>query len=432
MTFFVIAIFLILAINLISLDVFSFEEDKVTKIHYAGNISPTHEKLIKMFNEQYKGEIKVVPIDLPFTKYSTNEIKELLVKSLRGKSKEIDILAIDRIWTARFSKWTEPLDAYFSQEERNKILKPVYQASKYNGKLASLPMYFDIGILCYRTDLIKQLDRKSNLESTLKNSITWRRFIQLGKKWSQISGSSSYYLLAGENFEGLICNYLEILYSKGGEYCPKNGNNLLQKDKIKSLKFLKNLIYKYNITPTKITGFTEVDVYRYALENDIPFFRAWFSNLKDTTLFGEYSYKLDSVKFAPLPHFQKYSQARYVYGGWNLVVSKFSRHKKESVKFLKFLMSRKAQKLMFKESYYLPVIKSLYQDSTIVKNSTYKLLEGIINKYGFSRPKYKNYTRISNVVSHYINQALENKELSPQKALELAKQSLRSGEIILE
>ncbi len=90
------------------------ETDGVVRVYYADNISPAHQQIIDRFNELYRWKIEVVPVNLPFEKFSTNERKELFARSLRNKSDRLDIFAVDLIWVSSFSRWAEPLDATFS------------------------------------------------------------------------------------------------------------------------------------------------------------------------------------------------------------------------------------------------------------------------------------------------------------------------------
>ena len=102
------------------------------KIYYVDNISNSHQKLVDNFNQNNKGEIEVVPIDIPFYKFSTNERKELLIRALRGKSERLDIFAADIIWVSRFAKWTENLDNYFSQEEKSRLTERALATGEVN------------------------------------------------------------------------------------------------------------------------------------------------------------------------------------------------------------------------------------------------------------------------------------------------------------
>lgn len=49
------------------------EERSPVKIFFADNISAAHRQVIARFNAIHRGRIEVVPVDLPFTKFSTNE-----------------------------------------------------------------------------------------------------------------------------------------------------------------------------------------------------------------------------------------------------------------------------------------------------------------------------------------------------------------------
>ncbi|MCK5075711.1 MAG: hypothetical protein KAR38_05015, partial [Calditrichia bacterium] len=77
------------------------KEQIATKVYFVDNISDAHVVLIDKFNREYEGEIEIVPVNLPFAKFSTNERKELLARSLRSKNDGIDIFAVDLIWVPR-------------------------------------------------------------------------------------------------------------------------------------------------------------------------------------------------------------------------------------------------------------------------------------------------------------------------------------------
>ena len=56
-----------------------------TKVYFADNISAAHRRPIERFNQKHLGAIEVVPVNLPFDKFSTNERKEFIARSLRNK-----------------------------------------------------------------------------------------------------------------------------------------------------------------------------------------------------------------------------------------------------------------------------------------------------------------------------------------------------------
>ena len=64
---------------------------------------------------------------------------------------------------------------------------------------------------------------------------------------------------------------------------------------------------------------------------------------------------------APTPHF-KNGQTVSVFGGWNLMISKYSPHIDESIIFIKYLLSEEAQKILHQEGGYLPINNLIYEN----------------------------------------------------------------------
>src|ERR1039457_1467257 len=156
--------------------------EKSVKIYFADNISPAHQKIIDIFNKKYKGQIEVIPINLPFDKFSTNDRKELLTRYFRSKSDRIDVFSVDQIWVPRFTRWAIPLNDYFPKSERNMILNYAIKSCYYNDTLYAIPLYLDIALMYYRKDLIGKLNDAQQIENALKKSITWKELIELRKK----------------------------------------------------------------------------------------------------------------------------------------------------------------------------------------------------------------------------------------------------------
>ncbi len=429
--FFIVAITVILIINLLTLNIFSFNGKQATKVYYADNISMAHRRVINRFNQKYVGQIEIVPIDLPFTKFNTNERKELITRSLRSRNSRIDIFAIDQIWISRFAKWAEPLKDYFSEQEIAKILPQVLWTCQFENQLLSIPLYLDIGVLCYRKDLLSRIPNSEALIRKIHRSISWQDFIKIAHEYRENYGWNQYwYLFQGDAYEGLICNYLEILASRGGELNPKVKTSIYNSGTIDACQFMQDLIHKFKLSPPIATSINEVESYQYAMENNIPFFRGWASSVKDSAAFQGYTDKLDLLEFTVLPHF-KNKDYKMVFGGWNLVVSKHSNNKSEAIKFLKFILSEEAQSILYETSGYLPVITGLYQDSTLINQHPHFPFYKIIMEHGIHRPKLPNYTRMSDILSYHINKALKD-EMSPEVALQKAAEMISSDEVFVK
>jgi multiple sugar transport system substrate-binding protein len=162
--------------------------DSVKKIYFADNISAAHQTLIDKFNLEYQGRIEVYPVNLPFSKFSTNERKELLARSLRSKSDRIDVFAVDLIWVPRFSRWAEPLDAYLPAEQKASIIPNAIQSCYFNGHLFGFPFYIDVGLMYYRQDLLHQIPDNQYWEKRIQASLTWNEMLALAGYLHSLQG----------------------------------------------------------------------------------------------------------------------------------------------------------------------------------------------------------------------------------------------------
>ncbi len=98
------------------------------------------------------------------------------------------------------------------------------------------------------------------------------------------------------------------------------------------------------------------------------------------------------------------------------MLSQSSNHKEEAIKFIKYTTSKEAQRIMYTEGAYLPVIKSLYSDSTLKKQNPSIVFTQEILANGKLRPKLEDYTKISNICQRILRLAISGK-ISVKQAL---------------
>jgi multiple sugar transport system substrate-binding protein len=102
--------------------------------------SGTTTKLIKQFNEKYKGEYRVV-----FREGSsdTGERLNKLRTQFQAGGEELDIILGDVIWTAELaaSGWISDLSDRFPESRQQAFLPGSVEAIIYNGKPYAMPWY---------------------------------------------------------------------------------------------------------------------------------------------------------------------------------------------------------------------------------------------------------------------------------------------------
>jgi len=405
-------LFVTIAYIIISSFLYKSDKDEVTEIYFADRITAAHKMLIDKYNKLHEGKIKVIPIDFPNFDFSTNERKEMLARSLRGRGDGIDLFAVDPIWVQRFAKWCEPLDKYFSDSERDKILNAALESCYSEGELVAVPLDLVQGVLYYRDDLLRKSKDYKRVVGELKKGITWEEFLKIRNEYSS---TSPYFIFPAADYEGLICVYTETLLCLDRNYFVEHGFNFNTAQATRALQLLVDLVNKYRAAPEIVSEFTEIPSFEYFIKNDGLFVWGWPSYDKD---FKENPFDLEKenqLKKAPVPHFRS-SVPTSIWGGWNLMVSKFSNKKKVVIDFVKFLLKDESQEIFYKESGYYPVSNDFYEKQEYLKK--YPEIKDIkeFMKSGVHRPAHIEYTKYSKIMSFYFNRAIQ-KKISVEQAL---------------
>jgi multiple sugar transport system substrate-binding protein len=423
-----VTIFLLFIFVLSPNDFKSGNKSNLKTIYFVDNISSAHQKVIDLFNQKYKGSIKVETINLSFDKFSTNERKELLARYLRSKNNRIDIFSVDQIWVPRFVRWGVPLNNLIDSAEINKIIPNALKTCFYQDSLFAVPLYIDISVMFYRDDLLKKLPNYSQIISDLKKSITWEKLIELHRESPNFS--NPFYIFQADDYEGLLCQFTELLANLNSPIIDKNNKFQINTpaDK-KALQLLVDLVNKYNVSPKEVSYLKENESFRYFAKNNGLFLHGWSSMYDDENEFMSDEVR-SNMKMAPVPHFENTKPAS-VYGGWNLMISKFSNHIPEVIKFAKFLLSEESQKIMYEEGGYLPINKELYESTAFIQKHRELLFFKTLYNSGVYRPFLENYTNVSDILSYYINSAIKD-DITVAEALKEAEIKIRDKSILVK
>jgi multiple sugar transport system substrate-binding protein len=404
------------------------QRNPIRKIYYADNISPTHQLLIDKFNRLHAGKIEVIPIDLPFEKFSTNERKELLIRYLRSKSDRIDIFSVDQIWVPRFAKWTEPIDKYFTEQQKNILIDQAIKTCFNKNELVAIPLYYDIGLLYYNDYALRKSPKYNLIKKELASFITWERFIEIGKELKFMK--VPIYLFPGDDYEGLMCSFIELLGSQNENLIVGDSIHLRTAGAEKSLKLLVDMINESQITPKEVLNFRESECYKKFIRENGLFLRGWSGFhfwYKDIigpeNIFSKYL-------IAPIPHF-KDGKPTSIIGGWNLMLSKYSTKKNEAIEFIKFMVNEESQQTMFENGGYLPINKNVYDNQAFVSKHPELNFYEMVMATGYNRPFLDKYTRCSDVIAHYLNLAMR-KQISAKEALATAEKVINAGEFFMK
>jgi multiple sugar transport system substrate-binding protein len=393
----------------------------VTELYFADKMTEAHRVLIEEYNRQHQGEVKVVPVDFPNVDFTTNERKEVLARSLRGEGDGIDLFAVDPIWVQRFERWSEPLEKYFSNAELGGITDEALHSCYKDGKLVAIPFGVVRGVLFYREDLLRSLPDGKRIMDEVDQGITWDRFVRYGES---IHRSNPYYIYPAAEYEGLLCVFTELLLGLEKDYFNVHGFNFGTPQAKKALQLLADLVQRYRVTPQGVTSMTEVSSYEYFLSHNGLFLRGWTSYDKDFAMTPD---EKRLLRMAPLPHFKDGEPASTI-GGWNLMVSKFSAKKEAAVSFIKFLLRKESQEIIFTKGGFFPVVRALYEEESYKRKLPELIEVSQMLAHGVHRPSNEKYTRYSEILAPYMSRAIGGR-IAVEDALIRATKAIESEKI---
>lgn len=402
----IIAIFLIILV-VAAVNFFYFSNQVVTLNFYShpDKNGTLRESILKFETENPK--IRINLVELPD---NTNEKYEIISSKLALKDGSVDIIDSDVTWPAIFvsSGWIEPLDRYFSKEELAEHFTSSIEAAKIGEKLYGIPYRFDSGLIFYRKDLLDKYG--FNIPKSYDELIAISKTITANEP--NLYGYSG----SWKNFEGLTCNYIEMLWASGGDFTfdEKGVIQFDQKTAYNALKTMTDLIYKYKLSPVESTTFTSGDVRKLFAEGQLLFMRDWPAGW--SVINGSDSKVRTLVGAMPIPKNHELGESPGTYGGWQYMVSKHSKHKTAAVKFIKFMTSNEEQKRTFMAYSYLPSKSELYYDKDIQEKIPFALELSEYFNTAKTRPRVDNYDDITFIIQNEVYKTLHN-EQTPEEGV---------------
>ena len=355
-------------------------------------------EIILDFEELNPG-IRINLIELP----DNTDDKLIMIKnSFQSETAMADVFDSDSVWPAIFASagWVEPLGEHLDEYEKLAFLSSSLNSNYFENELWGIPYRIDSGMLYYRNDLLEKYNKRVPL--TWEELAETSRFI-LQRERGQLKGFTS----SWAEFEGLTANAVEYIWAFGGNILSEDSTRsvLESKESVDGISFMRDMIYKYKITPENITDFTSKESREAFMAGDVIFMRDWSSGwrlIQDT----EISKVSGKVKISELPIGSITGKNYPVLGGWQIMVSSFSDHKKEAVMFAKYRAGIESQKKGAIELSYLPSLRALYNDDEI--NSAMPFLKYMYPSFKNSNPRPVSpyYADISKIIQAEVHRAL--------------------------
>jgi trehalose/maltose transport system substrate-binding protein len=286
-----------------------------------------------------------------------------LARAFSTHSSSIDVAMIDVVWPGAFAPFLVDLKPKLGAQAKIHA-QGIIRNDTVNGHLVAMPWFGDFGMLYYRTDLLKKYGYAAP-------PTTWSQLFSMAKKIEDGEKSSnpnfSGFVFQGNAYEGLTCDSLEWIASVGGGSFITNGKVNINNPKAAAILDL----FRQNIgvtTPRGVTSYQEGETHTAFIDGDAAFMRNWPYAYSIAEAAG--SKVAGKVAVAPLPHGAGGSSVATV-GGWQLAVSKYSKHKDAAIEFVRYMTSAPVEKFDTITNSNVPTIPALAKDPAVRKAAPY-------------------------------------------------------------
>jgi len=370
------------------------------------------ERLLARFERENPG-VKVKDEILPS---SSDEQHQFYAINLQARSSDFDVFALDVIWVAEFAQagWLRDITPLLPMSQRKDFFPGPIAAVTHEGRIYALPWFIDAGLLYYRMDLLAKYK--------LTPPHTWDELVHDASTVMAREPGLYGFVWQGKQYEGLVCNALEYLWSNGGGVM-QNGRVVLDSAANRqSLGFMRDLIVRYRVTPPFVTTLTEEPSREIFGQGKAVFLRNW-----------PYAWRLfeapgsavrGKVGISVLPHFAGGASAATL-GGWQLGINRYSHHAAQAEQLVQFLGSASAQKAMALAYGFSPPRRSLYHDPELKAAAPFLIsLETVFEK-ARPRPVTPFYVPMSQELQSEFSAAISGIK-TPPAALAAAQQRVQA------
>ena len=284
------------------------------------DVSGAFTKTIAAYNEEGTG-VTAKLLELP---ESADQQRSQLVQRSEARSDECDVMGIDIIWTAEFASqgWLKDLTPVIEQR-KDEFIPSTLETGHYDDKYWAVPHNSNAALLYYRTDQVSEAPT------------TWEDVYKAAAADDGIT-------YQGAAYEGLTCDFLELLYSAGGAVLSEDGKSsaIDSQETRDALDFMVNGI-KDGAAPKAVVTAMEEQSRRTFENGNATFMRNWpyaYATGQKSKIKGKF-------QITTLPGFQGNPGAG-VLGGTNLAISEYTDNPGAALSVVNYFTSDVGQRLI--------------------------------------------------------------------------------------
>ncbi|MGZ8485603.1 MAG: ABC transporter substrate-binding protein [Candidatus Binatia bacterium] len=355
------------------------------------------QELIAGFEARHPG-VKVVREVGP---HSSTEFHDLVTQKLRNRDPEMDVFFMDVIWPGEFAAagWALPVDGFFSAAQQKEFLTAPIAANRYQGRIYGVPLFVDAGMLYFRKDLL--------VKYRLAPPRTWPELVDQAKlilareRDPYLTGYSAQF----KQYEGLVCNLMEFIMSNGAALWDEQSlkSTLASSRATEAVRFVRDQVIR-TISHRGVLAYQEPESLALFTQGKALFHRNW-PYAWEVANDPQRSKVAGHVGVMPLPSFPGHKSVATL-GGWQLGISRFSRHPHLAWQFVEHMTSREAQKQIALATGRGPARADLYRDAELLAKHPHFSARYDTFVLAEPRPRTPVYLPLSNIMQRYFSSAI--------------------------
>jgi trehalose/maltose transport system substrate-binding protein len=356
--------------------------------------------------EGFRGETGIAVRLLPGPE-SSDEQLVFARQLLEGRATTPDVYVIDAIWPGMLVEHFLDLGPRLGAEA-DRHFPALVANNRVEGRLVAMPYHANVGILFFRTDLLRRYgyDRPPKTWPELEGMA---RAIQKGER---ARGQDDFwgYAWQGAPYEGLTCNALEWQASEGGGRIVEDDGTISVNNPRTIAAWERAASWVGTVSPPGVIGYRELDSQDLWRRGNAAFLRAWPSNYSPSQDAGSRVRGQFDITFVPGG-----SHGHVMTLGENaLAVSRYSQHADEAVALVKYLSRRDVQLARSRMTSLPPTLPDLYDDPEVVSaNPYYTPLKQVFLGGAASRPSSvtgRKYAEVSRAYFRAVHSVLTRQE----------------------
>jgi multiple sugar transport system substrate-binding protein len=324
----------------------------------------------------YRIELALLPAD-------ADQQREQLVRRLAARDRDIDIIAMDVIWTAEFAQagWILPWSGVTAEAAREGRLAAALESATYKGELWGAPFNTNAQLLWYRTDRVSAPPK------------TWDELVDM----AEALGDKGTIQAQGERYEGLTVFFVSLLASAGGAVLTESGETSLEPMPTRrALALMKRFASSKAADPALSTS--REDQARLGFERGTSSFMVNYTFVWESAQRNAPEVAA-RMGWARWPAAVAERPSRVTVGGLNLGVSAHSRHPQLAFQAAACIASKPNQRLAAERAALPPSIEALYDEPGVRKALPFAELLRATLRDAVQRPQTPLYNDISLAIS---------------------------------